>query len=75
MDLNCAPCTDKAITDGHGPHSEEAAKVPAAVTIVTVLQTFVAGGQQIAAPVPMPVCYDCRQQQVGKVSKHGLVTA
>ena len=71
MDLKCAPCTDKHITDG----GQDADGVADAVTIVTVLQTFVAGGQQIAAPVSMPVCYDCRQQQVGKVSKHGLVTA
>ena len=71
MDLKCAPCTDKHVTDGRDDRDE----IPAAITIVTVLQTFVAGGQQIAAPVPMPVCYDCRQQQVGKVSKHGLVTA
>ena len=75
MNLNCAPCTDKCISDGHGPDSEEAARVPEAFTIVTVMQTFNIGGQQATAPVLLPVCYACRQQQLGKVSKHGLVTA
>jgi hypothetical protein len=71
MTLKCCPCTDKAITDGQ----PDQADVANAVTIVTVMQSFNAGGQQMAAPVTMPVCYACRQQQLGKVSKHGLVTA
>lgn len=73
MNLKCSPCTDQAITDGKP--AELAAELPDAVTIVPTLQTFVAGGQQIAAPIAMPVCYACRQQQLGKVSKQGLVTA
>jgi hypothetical protein len=75
MELSCAPCTDKAITDGHEPDSEEAARVPDAVTMVPTVQTFNVGGQQIAAPVALPVCYACRQKQLGTVSKRGLVTA
>lgn len=71
MDLKCAPCTDQRIADGQ----PDATGIPDALTIVTVVQTFNAGGQQIAAPVMLPVCYACRQKQLGVVSKHGLVTA
>jgi hypothetical protein len=70
MDLKCAPCTDRLIADG----GSDTDLLPPAVTIVTVLQTFAANGQQIAGPVMMPVCIACRQKQIGTVSKTGLVT-
>jgi hypothetical protein len=71
----CGPCLDKAITDGNlglaGP-----AEVPDAVVLVTVVQQFpVGGGQQLAAPCLIGVCLDCRKQQLGTVSKTGLLTA
>ena len=75
MTLKCCPCLDQAIADGHSADSEEAAYVPVAATLVTVMQPFTVGGQQIAAPVTMPVCYACRKKQLAPVSKSGLVTA
>lgn len=75
MTFKCAPCLDQAITDGHAADSEEAAYVPVAATLVTVMQPFSAGGQTIMAPVTMGVCYSCRQKQLAPVSKTGLVTA
>jgi hypothetical protein len=72
MELKCAPCTDQLITDGRSYPEDE---LPDAVTMVPTVQTFNVGGQQIAAPVTLPVCFACREKQLGKVSKHGLVTA
>lgn len=69
--LYCAPCTDQAIADGE----TDVDTIPAAVTIVPVMQEFNVGGRPVAAPVSMPVCYSCRRQQLGVVSKAGLVTA
>lgn len=69
--LKCAPCTDQAITTG-----TDAGDVPAAYTLAPVVQTFnVGGGQQIAAPIVIPVCWDCRKTQLAPVSRTGLVTA
>lgn len=69
----CAPCLDKAIT-GRKPVVLDA--VPDAVVLVTLVQQFgMGGGQQLAAPCLVPVCLSCRQQQLGAVSKTGLVTA
>jgi hypothetical protein len=73
MELKCCPCTDQLIADG-GSYPET--DLPDACTIVPLVQTFdIGGGQQIAAPVALPVCFDCREKQLGKVSKQGLVTA
>lgn len=71
MDLRCAPCTDQHITDGDDNDDH----IAEAITIVPILQTFTVGGQQIAAPVATPICYQCRRKQLGMVSKTGLVTA
>ena len=69
----CSPCLDAAIT-GSEPGGLES--VPDAVVLVTVVQAFpVPGGQQVAAPVLMAVCLPCRKQQLGTVSKKGLLTA
>ena len=69
MDLKCSPCLDARITAGGD------AAVPDAVTLVPVLQSFAVNGQQVVAPVPVPVCMECRRKQLGKVSRAGLVTA
>jgi hypothetical protein len=67
----CAVCLDAALTA-----DKPIGDVPDAVVLVTVIQMFPApGGQQMAAPVQMGVCVACRQQQLGTVSKAGLVTA
>ncbi len=71
MDLKCSPCLDQRITDG----GDVAGVVPDAVTIVPLLQSFAVNGQQVVAPVPVPVCMDCRRKQLGTVSRTGLVTA
>lgn len=71
MTLKCAPCTDQAISDGQPDQTD----IPDAVTIVPIVQTFTVGGQQIAAPVQIPVCYPCRKQQLGAVSRSGLAVA
>jgi hypothetical protein len=69
----CAPCFDRAITDGD-PDPEGSA--PDAVVLVTVVQQFPAGGgQQVAAPCLIGVCTACRKAQLGTVSRSGLVTA
>jgi hypothetical protein len=69
----CAPCLDAAITSSEPGGLES---VSDAVVLTTVVQVFpMAGGQQMAAPVLMPVCLPCRKQQLGAVSKTGLVTA
>lgn len=69
MNLKCALCTDRAITAGAtAPDS-----LPDAITLAPVVQEFSIGGQQIAAPLMVPVCYGCREQQLGRVSKTGLV--
>jgi len=70
--LKCAPCTDQHILDDRGTSPDT---VPDAFTITTVMQTFAAGGQQIAAPVQLPVCYPCRKRLLGTVSKAGLAVA
>jgi len=71
MDLKCSPCLDARITAG----GAVAGVVPDAVTLVPVLQSFAVNGQQVVAPVPVPVCMECRRKQLGKVSRVGLVTA
>lgn len=69
----CAPCLDKAIT-GRGPVDLDA--IPDAVVLVTLVQQFnLGGGQGMAAPCLAAVCLACRAQQLGAVSKAGLVTA
>jgi hypothetical protein len=70
--LKCCPCTDELITSG-GTYPET--DLPDAVTMAPLLQTFNAGGQQIMAPLALPVCFACREKQLGKVSRNGLVTA
>lgn len=70
MSVKCSPCTDAAIAEG-----VTADDVPTADIIITVMQTFTMGGQQMAAPVTMGVCFNCRKDQLGIVSKTGLVTA
>ncbi len=70
--LKCAPCTDELITAG-GSYPET--DLPDAVTLAPLVQTFNVGGQQIAAPLALPVCFGCREKQLGKVSRPGLVTA
>jgi hypothetical protein len=69
--LKCCLCTDELITSGG---TDESA-VPDAFTMAPLLQSFNAGGQQVMAPVTLPVCFACREKQLGKVSKSGLVTA
>lgn len=68
--LKCCPHTDKAIIDGT-PVDD----VPDAVTMAPVLQMFTVGTQKVPMPVVLPVCADCRKNQLGVVSKTGLVTA
>jgi hypothetical protein len=69
----CASCLDAAISAADPPGLED---VPDAVVLVTILQTFpVPGGQQMAAPCLVAVCLSCRKQQLGTVSRAGLVTA
>lgn len=68
--LKCCPHTDEAITNGT-PVDD----VPAAVTMAPSVQTFTVNGQQIAAPVVLPVCAGCRQRQLGPASKTGLMVA
>lgn len=70
MELKCSPCTDQAITA-----AQDLDGLPDAVTLAPVIQVFAVNGQQIAAPVTLPVCLDCRKQQIVTVSKSGLVTA
>lgn len=72
MDLKCSPCLDARLS---GPDGGDAVPVPDAVTIVPLLQSFAVNGQQIVAPVPVPVCTECRRKQLGAVSRSGLVTA
>ena len=67
--LKCTVCTDEAITRG----DPDDAKVLDAITLSPLVQTFNMGGQQIAAPLALPVCYSHRERQLGKVSKNGLI--
>ena len=69
--LKCCPCTDELIT-ACGTYVSQ---VSAAVTLAPLVQAFNAGGQQIMAPLALPVCFACREKQLGRVSKSGLVTA
>ena len=68
-DLRCCVCTDIAIRDGKG--SENVAK---AFTIAPVPQVVTVGGNPSAFVVALPVCYECRTNQLKPVSKSGLVT-
>lgn len=68
--MKCCPCTDKAITDG-----QPGTDVPEAATMAPSVQTFTVNGQQIAAPVVLPVCLECRKNQLGVVSRSGLAVA
>jgi hypothetical protein len=68
--LKCSPCTDQAITDG-----QEMEGVADAFTLAPVVQVFGVNGQQIAAPLALPVCPDCRKKQLATVSKSGLAIA
>lgn len=69
--LKCVLCTDALITSGRS--YPEDADLPDAVTMAPLLQTFSMGGQQVTAPVTLPVCFGCREEQLGKVSKNGLI--
>lgn len=67
----CAPHLDQAIMDGQ---PFDLAAIPDAVVLVTVLNQFpIAGGQQVSAPCLLGVCLECRKQQMGTVSKAGLL--
>jgi hypothetical protein len=70
VNLKCAPCTDEAVIKGD---RTAYADIPDAWTLAPVVQTFNMGGQQIAAPLALPVCVACREKQLGKVSKNGLI--
>lgn len=69
--LKCNPCTDELITGG----GTDQASLPDAVTMAPSLQTFVVGGQQVSVPLALPVCFACREKQLGRVSRKGLITA
>jgi hypothetical protein len=71
MDLKCLLCVDQHIADG----GSDPEGLPDACTLVTVIQNFNVGVQQMAVPVTMAVCYGCRKKQLAPVSKNGLVTA
>jgi hypothetical protein len=66
--LRCCPCTDNAITNDTAIED-----VPPAITMAPSIQTFTIGGQEVRAPVTIPVCLDCRKRQMGIVSKTGLI--
>lgn len=68
--LKCCPCTDDAIIN-----STPIKDVPAAVTMAPSAQMFTINGQQVMAPVVLPVCAPCRKNQLGIASKTGLVVA
>ena len=72
MNLKCCPCLDQAIAAGQ---DTDLASLPDACTLAPVLQAFAAGGQQVMAAVPLPVCLACRKGMLVTVSKNGLVTA
>lgn len=67
--MHCLLCTDIAIRDG-----KPAIEVAEAFTIAPTPQVFAVGGQPSAAIVAVPVCYQCRVNQLKPVSKTGLVT-
>ena len=68
--MKCCPCTDNAILEDT-PLDD----VPEAVTMAPSVQQFTMPGQQIMAPVVLPVCAACRKRQMGVVSKTGLAVA
>lgn len=68
--LRCCPCTDNALTN-----DTPLADVPVAITMAPSVQQFTMPGQQIMAPVVLPVCADCRKRQMGVVSKTGLMVS
>ena len=69
--MKCCPCTDQMIIDGHADEDT----LPDAITMAPVVQSIPIGGQQLTGFVTMPVCFRCRQEMMGKVSKTGLVTS
>ncbi len=69
--MKCVMCIDKLISEDKD--APEAAGE--AVTEVAIVQSFSIGGQQIMSAVVVPVCFGCRKDQLGAVSKKGLVTA
>ena len=70
--LKCLPCTDDLIASGRS--YPEDAELPAADTMAPLVQTFTAAGQQIMAPLMVPVCFTCRRKQLAPLSKTGLIT-
>jgi len=67
--LRCCVCTDIAIRDGDGSEN-----VSDAFTVAPVPQVVTVGGNPSAFVVALPVCYECRINQLKPVSKSGLVT-
>ena len=65
--LACCPCTDIAISK-----DTPIEDVPVAFTMAPSVQAFTVGGQDVMAPVVIPVCVDCRRKQLGVTSKTGL---
>lgn len=70
----CTMHTDEAINRHMKPEEIRIDSLPDAVVLVPTLQTFAAGGQQVTVPVMMPVCMECRINQLKPVSKSGLIT-
>ena len=68
--MKCSLCLDAALQN-----ETPVQDVPEAAAMVAVMQAFTLNGQQIAAPVPLLVCADCRKRQLGVVSKTGLIAA
>jgi hypothetical protein len=66
--LRCCPCLDAAIERGASLDD-----VPAAITMAPVVQGFTMQGNQVMAPVVVPVCAECRKRQMGIKSKAGLI--
>lgn len=71
--MKCCPCTDELITSGR--RYPQDADLPDAVTLVPSMQTFSMGGQTVSAPLALPVCFACREKQLGRASRTGLITA
>lgn len=75
--MKCIICLDGRLTaagNGKARAPGWLDEVPDAVCRAPILQSFQAGGQQIAAPVMLDVCVACREAQLKPLSKSGLIT-
>ena len=73
MELKCVKHIDRAISKGDA-ETEQPEDIPDAITLIPQLQMFNTGQGMIAGVAMLPVCWECRRNELTASANGRLVT-